>query len=65
MGLRAATLAGFGVMVQPGDMVPPDLVELPLPHHLPEIGDVEFVVAGASRTLKGPVGGLAEIILGR
>jgi DNA-binding transcriptional LysR family regulator len=61
-GLRAAAMAGFGLMVQPESMVPAGLVEI-RSHQLPLLGEIEFVVAGGSRTLKGPAAELAKVIL--
>jgi len=63
MGLMAATLGGFGVMVQPRSMIPAGLVEVPPSHRLPPIGAVEFVVASASRHLHGPIAELAAAVL--
>ena len=62
LGLRAATLAGFGVMVQPLSLVPPGLVALPPAANRPPLEDVEFVLIGASRVLRGLSAELAEAI---
>ncbi len=61
VGLRAATLAGFGLMVQPQSMVPPGLLPLRSPH-LPDLGEIEFVLVGASRVISGPSAELATAI---
>ncbi len=61
-GLRAAAMAGFGLMVQPESMVPAGLFEI-RSHHLPPLGEIEFVVVGGSRVLKGPAAELARVIL--
>jgi DNA-binding transcriptional LysR family regulator len=63
MGLRAATLGGFGLMVQPQSMIPAGLIEMPPSPCLPELGDVEFVVAAASRHPRGATAQLAAAIL--
>lgn len=62
-GLRAAVLAGLGVMAHARSLIPAGLVELPASPHLPELGEVEFVVAGASKTVRGPAAELAAAIL--
>jgi DNA-binding transcriptional LysR family regulator len=45
-GLRAAALAGLGVIVQPRSMVPAGLTILPVGKHLPELDAVEFILTG-------------------
>jgi DNA-binding transcriptional LysR family regulator len=45
-GLRAAALAGLGVIVQPRSMVPAGLTILPTGKHLPELDAVEFILTG-------------------
>ena len=62
-GLRAAALAGLGVAIFPGDMIPTGLVELPSSHGLPDLGAIEIALFGASRTLSGPAAELADAIL--
>jgi DNA-binding transcriptional LysR family regulator len=62
VGLRAATLAGFGLMVQPQSMVPPGLVALSPTHQLPSLGEIEFVLVGASKVIRGPAAELARAI---
>ena len=62
-GLRAAALAGLGIAVFPGDMIPAGLVELPGGHGLPDLGTIEIVLLGPGRTLSGPAAELADAIL--
>lgn len=62
VGLRAATIAGFGVMVQPLSLIPPGLVALPPAPNLPPLEDIEFVLTGTSKTLRGPAAELAQAI---
>lgn len=63
MGLRAATLGGFGLMVQPRSMIPAGLVELPPSPLLPDLGEVEFVVASAVRHPRGAMADLTAAFL--
>lgn len=49
-GLRAAAMAGLGVMAHSGSLVPPGLAPLPPSRHLPELGLIEFVVIGPGTT---------------
>ncbi|MTJ83100.1 MAG: LysR family transcriptional regulator [Telmatospirillum sp.] len=60
-GLRAGALAGFGLMVQPQSMIPPGLVEI-RSHHLPGPGEIEFVLVGGARVLRGAAAELASVI---
>jgi DNA-binding transcriptional LysR family regulator len=62
-GLNAAALAGLGICVQSDGFVPAGLSELPRSSGLPELGHIEFVVAGSGRTLRGPANALAAAIL--
>jgi len=62
VGLRAATMAGFGVMVQPLSLIPPGLVALPPSPNLPPLEDTEFVLTGSSKILRGPAAELAAAI---
>ena len=62
-GLRAAALAGLGITIFPGDLIPTGLVELPSGHGLPDLGTVEFVLLGTGKTLSGPAAELADAIL--
>ena len=59
-GLNAAALAGLGIIVQGDGFVPAGLTVLP---GLPELGHIEFVIAGPGRTLRGPADALATAIL--
>ena len=43
--------------------VPPGLKVLPPSPALPELGHIEFVLAGAGRRLRGPADALASAIL--
>ena len=49
-GLRAAAMAGLGVMAHSGSLLPPGLAPLPPSRHLPELGPVEFVAIGPGTT---------------
>jgi DNA-binding transcriptional LysR family regulator len=62
IGLRAATIAGFGVMAQPQSLIPPGLVALPPAGNRPPLGDIEFVLLGAAKVLRGPAAELAAVI---
>jgi DNA-binding transcriptional LysR family regulator len=59
-GLNAAALAGLGVAVQGDGFVPAGLTVL---LGLPDLGHIEFVIAGPGRTLRGPADALATAIL--
>ena len=59
-GLNAAALAGLGITVQGDGFVPAGLTVLP---GLPDLGQIEFVIAGPGRTLRGPAEALAKAIL--
>ncbi len=62
-GLNAAALAGLGVTVQGDGFVPAGLTVFPPSPALPELGHIEFVLAGPGRTLRGPADALATAIL--
>jgi DNA-binding transcriptional LysR family regulator len=62
-GLNAAALAGLGVTVQPDGFAPAGLAPLPPSPSLPELGHIEFALAGPGRTLRGPADALATAIL--
>jgi len=62
-GLRTAALAGLGITVFPGGLIPAGLAEIPGGHGLPDLGTIEFVLLGASKTLSGPAAELADAIL--
>jgi DNA-binding transcriptional LysR family regulator len=59
-GLNAAALAGLGITVQGDGFVPAGLTVLP---GLPDLGQIEFVIAGPGRTLRGPAEALAKAVL--
>ncbi|HEY1935768.1 MAG TPA: LysR substrate-binding domain-containing protein [Acetobacteraceae bacterium] len=63
-GLRAAALAGLGVTVHARGLMPEGLTEMPASLRLPELGEVEFVVLGAGRAMRGPAAELAGAMLG-
>lgn len=62
-GLHAAALAGLGVMVQPESMIPDGLVELPSSDLLPELEQIEFILAGTGRDLDPNAAELAKHII--
>ena len=62
-GLHAAALAGFGFMVQPESMIPPDLVKARASLKLPDPGEIEFVIASRARRLDAPAAALAELVM--
>lgn len=62
-GLRAAALAGLGITVHAQGLLPEGLVEIPPAYRLPNLGDVEFVVLGATRQQRGPAAELGAAIL--
>jgi DNA-binding transcriptional LysR family regulator len=62
-GLNAAALAGLGVTIQADGFAPAGLAPLPTSPALPELGQIEFVLAGPGRTLRGPADALATAIL--
>lgn len=62
-GLNAAALAGLGVTVEPDGFAPAGLVPLLPSPALPELGYIEFVLAGPGRVLRGPAEALATAIL--
>jgi DNA-binding transcriptional LysR family regulator len=62
-GLNAAALAGLGVCVQCEGFAPAGLSEVPRSAQLPELGSIEYVVAGSGRNLRGPAQALAAAIL--
>ncbi|MGA7260871.1 MAG: LysR family transcriptional regulator [Stellaceae bacterium] len=62
-GLNAAALAGLGVTVQADGFAPVGLIPMPPSPALPELGPIEFVLAGPGRVLRGPAEALATAIL--
>ncbi|KAA9159985.1 LysR family transcriptional regulator [Amycolatopsis acidicola] len=61
-GLRAAALAGLGVVVFARSLVPAGLVELPTGHDLPDPGEVEFILTARRAAMRGPTAALSEAI---
>jgi DNA-binding transcriptional LysR family regulator len=61
-GLRAAALAGLGVLALARSLIPHGLAELPATM-LPALGEVEFVLRAAGRTLRPPARQLGDAIL--
>jgi DNA-binding transcriptional LysR family regulator len=62
-GLNAAALAGLGVCVLSEGFAPTGLSEVPRSAQLPELGSIDYVIAGSGRTLRGPAAALAAAIL--
>jgi DNA-binding transcriptional LysR family regulator len=62
-GLRAAALAGLGVTAVARGLIPAGLSEVAGALDLPDLGDIEFVLLGAVRTMRGPAAQLAQAIL--
>ncbi|GAA2239902.1 MULTISPECIES: LysR substrate-binding domain-containing protein [Kitasatospora] len=62
-GVRAAALAGLGVMAHARSLIPPGLRELPPQPELPDLGETEFVLTSGRRTARGPVRSLADALL--
>lgn len=62
-GLRAAALAGLGIMVQPRSMIPLGLTEIKDDCHLPLLEEVEFILTGAGKELDPNAAELARQIV--
>jgi DNA-binding transcriptional LysR family regulator len=62
-GLRAAALAGLGVTAVARGLIPAGLSPVARTLDLPDLGDVEFVLLGATRAMRGPAAELAQTIL--
>jgi len=62
-GLRAAALSGLGVTAVARGLIPPGLSEIAGAVNLPDLGEIEFVLLGAVRTMRGPAAELAQAIL--
>jgi DNA-binding transcriptional LysR family regulator len=62
-GVRAAALAGLGVAAHARRLIPPGLHEIPAAPHLPDLGEIDFVVLGAERAVRGPAAELASVIV--
>ncbi|MFF0817707.1 LysR family transcriptional regulator [Rhodococcus sp. NPDC003318] len=61
-GLRAAALAGLGVVLHAGSLPPPGL-EPVRGHGLPDAGEIEFVLVSRRTLLSEPESALREVIL--
>ncbi|HWJ69080.1 MAG TPA: LysR substrate-binding domain-containing protein [Sphingobium sp.] len=64
-GIWAAVEAGLGISAQSLHLSPQSLRVLPFSSRLPELGEVEFVVVGASRAMPPQVAALARLITER
>lgn len=62
-GLHAAAFAGLGIMVQPRSMIPDGLVELPTSELLPQLEQIEFILAGTGHDLDSNAAELAKHII--
>ncbi|MGW4768494.1 LysR family transcriptional regulator [Nocardia sp. NPDC004278] len=62
LGLRAAVLAGLGVIVHAETLLPDGLVVLPT-HRLPELGELEFVLMRRHTRLSPPQRALCDAII--
>ncbi|WP_031470800.1 LysR family transcriptional regulator [Sciscionella sediminilitoris] len=65
IGLRAAALAGLGVMLHASSLIPDGLVELPGSMGLPAPDEIEFVLLSKDAEPEGPAAALADAIGGR
>ncbi|MFD1812284.1 LysR family transcriptional regulator [Rhodococcus gannanensis] len=61
-GLRAAALAGLGVVLHAASLPPPGL-EPVRGHGIPDAGEIEFVLVSRRTVLSGPESALREVIL--
>jgi DNA-binding transcriptional LysR family regulator len=64
-GLRAAGLAGLGVLVLARGLIPAGLSEMPATATLPGLGETEFVLRAPGRALRSPARQLSDAILAR
>lgn len=62
-GLRAAALAGLGVLALARGLIPAGLAELAEADALPVLGEAEFVLRAAGQTLRPPARRLRDAIL--
>lgn len=62
-GLRAASLAGLGVVPHAQTLIPSGLVQVPARAGLPELTQFDFALTSGRRGLDGPGSALAEAIL--
>jgi hypothetical protein len=60
--LHAAALAALGVTPHARALAPPGLAEMPPESGLPDLGEIDFVVVGATRAPRGPAAALAEAL---
>ncbi|HEY1857016.1 LysR substrate-binding domain-containing protein [Acidocella sp.] len=61
-GLRAAAMAGLGVIPHAGQLVPPGLSFVDTSNLLPRLAEIEFIVMGPSKTNKA-ANALADVLL--
>lgn len=61
-GLCAAVHAGLGIMPHSRRLMPAGLVDVSAAGGLPDLGDVEFVIVGSSRVLRGAAVALADLL---
>jgi DNA-binding transcriptional LysR family regulator len=61
-GLRAAAMAGLGVIPHAGQLVPPGLSVVDGANLLPRLAEIEFVVRGPSKTNRA-ANALADVLL--
>jgi DNA-binding transcriptional LysR family regulator len=62
-GLSAAVQAGLGVMPHSRSLMPAGLVDVTATSGLPALGEVEFVVVGSARRLRGAAADLAQALV--
>lgn len=62
-GILAAVEAGLGISAQSRHLTPHSLIVPQAAAHLPELGEVEFVVVSATRAMAPPVAALSRVIL--
>ncbi len=62
-GLGAAARAGLGVIPQSPALIIPGLSVVPPAGQLPALGEIEFVVVGSTRHLRGPAAALADQLI--
>jgi DNA-binding transcriptional LysR family regulator len=62
-GLGAAVFAGLGVMPHSRRLMPRGLTDVSAASGLPALGQVEFVVVGSARVLRGPAAALADALV--
>ncbi|WP_035803201.1 LysR substrate-binding domain-containing protein [Kitasatospora mediocidica] len=62
-GVRAAALAGLGVLAHARSLVPPSLRPLARQEELPDLGGAEFVLSTGRATARGPARALADAVI--